>query len=317
MLEPDTEPGYMGKQKILIDTDPGVDDALAILMAHRHADVVGLTIAAGNVGLAHTTANALKLVETIGAATPVFAGCATPLVHAAEDAAFVHGLDGFGDTGHAPSARRAEREPAAQAILRLSREHANKLVIVAMAPLTNLALALRLDPELPSRVARLVVMGGAVTGRGNTTVSAEFNIGFDPEAAHIVFSAWPRIELVDWELTVRHGIGFDTVARWVGADNPTARCFDAISRKTRAWSIERGRPQLALADPLAMAIALQPDVVTQGEDHHVEIALHGAARGATLVDWDDRSGKPANARIVMDLDQARFEALAASALAAA
>lgn len=301
---------------LLIDTDPGVDDALAILMAHRHADVVGLTIAAGNVGLAHTMANALKLVETIGASTPVFPGCATPLVHAADDAAFVHGLDGFGDTGYVPSMRRAESELAVQAILRLSREHAGELVIVAMAPLTNLALALRLDPELPARVARLVVMGGAVTGRGNTTVSAEFNIGFDPEAAHIVFSAWPQIELVDWELTVRHGVGFDTVARWVGADNPTARFFDAISRKTRAWSLERGRPKLALADPLAMAVALQPDIATQTQDHHVAIALDGLARGATVVDWDDRSGARANARIVLDMDHARFEALAASALGA-
>ncbi|HST26952.1 MAG TPA: nucleoside hydrolase [Rudaea sp.] len=301
---------------ILIDTDPGVDDALAILMAHRHADVVGLTIAAGNVGLAHTTANALKLVETIGAPTPVFSGCATPLVHAAQDAAFVHGLDGFGDTGYAPSVRRVESEPAAQAILRLSREHAGELVIVAMAPLTNLALALKLDPELPSRVARLVVMGGAVTGRGNTSVSAEFNIGFDPEAAHVVFTTWPRIELVDWELTVRHGISFDTIARWVGADNPIARFFDAISRKTRAWSRERDRPQLALADPLAMAVALQPDIVARTAEHHVAIALDGVARGATVVDWDNRSGKPANARIALDVDQARFEALAAAALGA-
>jgi purine nucleosidase len=301
---------------LLIDTDPGVDDALAILMAHRYADVVGLTIAAGNVGLDHTTANALKLVETIGAATPVFPGCATPLVHAAEDAAFVHGLDGFGDTGYAPSARREQSEPAAQAILRLSREHAGELMIVAMAPLTNLALALKLDPELPARVARLVVMGGAVTGRGNTSVSAEFNIGFDPEAAHIVFSAWPRIELADWELTVRHGVDFDTVARWVGADNPTARFFDAISRKTRAWSQERGRPKLALADPVAMAVALQPDIVTRAAEHRVDISLDGLTRGATVVDWDDRSGKPANARIVLAVDQERFESLAASALGA-
>ncbi|MBS0569299.1 MAG: nucleoside hydrolase [Proteobacteria bacterium] len=307
----------MDKAKILIDTDPGVDDALAILMAHRHADVVGLTIAAGNVGLAHTVANALKLVETIGAATPVFAGCAGPLVaHPPESAAFVHGLDGFGDSGHLPGVRRAEAEPAAQAILRLSREHAGKLVIVAMAPLTNLALALKLDPELPSRVARLVVMGGAVTGRGNTTVSAEFNIGFDPEAAHIVFSAWPKFELVDWELTVRHAIAYGTIEHWSSADNAQARFFDAISRKTRAWSQERGRPKLALADPLAMAVALQPDIVVRTGEHHVAVALDGLARGATVVDWDNRSGAATNARIVMELDQARFEALAASALGA-
>ncbi len=304
----------MGHTRILIDTDPGVDDALAILMAHRQADVVGLTIAAGNVGLAHTTANALKLVETMGASTPVFAGCAGPLLaRPPQDAAFVHGLDGFGDIGYTPSARRAEIEPAALAILRLAREHAGKLVIVTLAPLTNLALALRLDPELPSRVARLVVMGGAVTGRGNTSVAAEFNIGFDPEAASIVFSAWPQIELVDWELTMRHGIGFDTIARWCAADDPRARFFDAISRKTRAWSQARGRRHLMLADPLAMAVALQPELVTRAQEHHVEIALHGVARGATLVDWENRSGKAPNARIVSDVDQARFEALAASA----
>jgi purine nucleosidase len=95
--------------KVLIDTDPGVDDALAILMAHAHADVVALSIAAGNVGLHHTMANALKLVETIGAATPVFGGCAAPLVQPAEDAGFVHGKDGFGDAGY----YRARAQPKA------------------------------------------------------------------------------------------------------------------------------------------------------------------------------------------------------------
>ena len=301
--------------KLLIDTDPGVDDALAILMAHRHADVLGLSVAAGNVGLQHTVANALKLVDTIGAATPVFAGCATPLVRAAEDAAFVHGLDGFGDTAYVPSARRAEREHAAQAILRLSHEHAGQLVFVAMAPLTNLALALRLDPGLPQRVARLVIMGGAVTGRGNTSASAEFNVGFDPEAAHIVFSAWPRIELIDWELVTRHGIAFDVVERWLAADNPRAQFFAAISRKTRAWTRTRGRPKLLVADALAIAVALQPDLVTRAEDHHIAIELDGRlTRGATVVDWENRSGHAANARIVLAVDQARFEALVASAL---
>ena len=301
--------------KLLIDTDPGVDDALAILMAHRHADVLGLSVAAGNVGLRHTVANALKLVDTIGAATPVFAGCATPLVRAAEDAAFVHGLDGFGDTAYVPSARRAEREHAAQAILRLSHEHAGQLVFVAMAPLTNLALALRLDPGLPQRVARLVIMGGAVTGRGNTSASAEFNVGFDPEAAHIVFSAWPHIELIDWELVTRHGIAFDVVERWLAADNPRAQFFAAISRKTRAWTRTRGRPKLLVADALAIAVALQPDLVTRAEDHHIAIELDGRlTRGATVVDWENRSGHAANTRIVLAVDQARFETLVASAL---
>ena len=106
----------MEKYKILIDTDPGVDDALAILMAHQHAQVLGLSIAAGNVGIEHTVANGLKLIEVLGADTPVFAGCATPLVHAAADAAYVHGQDGFGDTSYTPSARSAESEHAALAM---------------------------------------------------------------------------------------------------------------------------------------------------------------------------------------------------------
>lgn len=306
------------KSKLLIDTDPGVDDALAILMAHAHADVLGLSIAAGNVGLAHTVANALKLVETIGAHTPVFAGCATPLVLPAEDAAFVHGADGFGDTGYTPSSRSAENEAAALAILRLSHAHAGKLVLVAIAPLTNLALALKLDPRLPQRVARLVIMGGAVTGHGNTRrVPAEFNIGFDPEAAHVVFSSWPQFTLVDWEATLRHGIAFERMQAWLDADNARARFYASISCKTQAWARSRGRPKALVADALAMAIALQPDVVVRSEHRHVAIELTGAhTRGATVVDWESRSGPPPNAHIVLDVDHARFEALVAAALGA-
>ena len=179
------------KIPLLIDTDPGVDDALALLMAFndtRH-DVVGLTIAAGNVGLEHTVRNALKVCEVAGRAdVPVYAGCPQPLLHPSVDAAHVHGIDGFGDVGLPPAARAADAEHAALAILRLSHVHAGELLLVALGPLTNLALALTLDPTLPQRVARLVVMGGALTGHGNITAAAEFNIGFDPEAAHIAVS---------------------------------------------------------------------------------------------------------------------------------
>jgi inosine-uridine nucleoside N-ribohydrolase len=299
------------KLKVLIDTDPGVDDALAILMAHAHADVVGLSIAAGNVGLSHTVANALKLVETIGADTPVFAGCTAPLVRSAEDAAFVHGANGFGDTGYAPSARRAAEEEAARAILRLSQMHAGELVLVAIAPLTNLALALKLDPTLPQRVAKLVIMGGAVTGRGNThLVPTEFNVGFDPEAAHIVFSTWPQFTLVDWEVTMRHGIAFETMERWLAANSSIARFYASISRKTQEWTRKRGRPRLMVADALAMAVALHPEIVTRTQNCHIAIELDGTlTRGATVVDWESRLGNPANAHIVLDVDQARFEAM--------
>ncbi len=311
----------MANQRIplLIDTDPGVDDALALLMAFndpRHA-LLGLTITAGNVGLTHTVANALKLCEVAGVDVPVHAGCPVPLVHAAEDAAYVHGKDGFGDTGYAPAARQAEAEHAALAIIRLARAHEGRLLLVMLGPLTNLALAVRLDPDLPSRIGRLVVMGGAVTGQGNTSVPAEFNIAFDPEAADVVFRAFPRFELVDWEAVLRHGFAHRDFESWLAAGDGRARFYDSISRFTRQWSEGKRGLHWHSADALAMAAALQPDGVLRAEERPLAVELEGRlSRGATVVDWQQRSGRPANARIVLDYDQARFEAQIRAALGA-
>jgi purine nucleosidase len=304
---------------LLIDTDPGVDDALALLMAFndpRHA-VVGLTIAAGNVGLAHTVRNALKLCEVAGAGVPVFAGAGTPLLHPARDAAYVHGHDGFGDTEYDAPARTAETEHAALAILRLSHAYAGRLLLVALGPLTNLALALRLDPTLPQRIDRLVVMGGAVTARGNITAAAEFNIAFDPEAAHVVFDAFPMLDLVDWEAVMVHGFPHADFERWLQAGSARARFYDAISARTRAWASERRGERWHSADALAMAVALQPDGVLEAAERPLAVELAGRhSRGMTVVDWRREGGRPDNARILQRYDQARFEALVAAALAA-
>ena len=305
---------------LLIDTDPGVDDALALLMAFNdpHHEVVGLTIAAGNVGLRHTVANALKLCEVCGVDVPVYAGAEAPLVFPARDAAYVHGLDGFGDTGYVPAARHAEPEHAASAILRLSHQHAGKLLLVALGPLTNLALALKLDPTLPQRVARCVVMGGAVTAHGNITPAAEFNIAFDPEAAHTVFSAFPRIELADWEATMAHGILHADTERWLAVESPRARFYGDISAHTRAWARAGRGERWHAADALAMALALQPEGGQTMLERPLVVETAGThTRGATVVDWNRQTGAPDNVAILMQYDQARFERMLQSALAAA
>ncbi len=307
----------MTKPQLLIDTDPGVDDALAILMAASHADIAGLSIAAGNVGLSHTVRNARTLVDLLGEDIPMFVGCATPLVRAPEeDAAFVHGQDGFGDIGFPEPTAALPDESAALALLRLTRERPGELTLVALAPLTNLALALRLDPNLPQRVARLVVMGGAVTGHGNTgKVPAEFNIGFDPEAAHVVFEAFPTFDLIDWEATLRHAFDDVEFDRWLAAGDRRAEFFRKIVATARRYNAEHDRSGLVAADALAMAVALDPSIVTRRETRAVAVELDGRfTRGATVVDWDARLGRPAQANIVLEVDHVRFEAMVRRAL---
>lgn len=307
----------MTRLPLLIDTDPGVDDALAILMAHAHTDVAALTVAAGNVGLKHTVRNARTLVDLVGATTPVFAGCPAPLVRAPEeDAAFVHGEDGFGDVGFPEPKHTAEAEHAALALIRLTNERPGELTLVALGPLTNLALAVRLDPAFPQRVKRLVIMGGAVTGHGNTgKVPAEFNIGFDPEAAHVVFEAFEMFDLVDWEATVRHAFPDEVYEEWVANGDKRATFFHDVFATARRFNAEHERTGFIAADALAMAVALDPAMVTRAETRHVAIELDGRlTRGATVVDWHKRLGGRPNARIVLDVDQARFGQLIASAL---
>ena len=311
------------KLPLLIDTDPGVDDALALLMAFDapHHEVVALTIAAGNVGLQHTVANALKLCEVAEVDVPVFAGCDAPLLHPAPDASYVHGRDGFGDIGYPPAAKQADAEHAALAIIRLSHAHAGRLVVCMLGPLTNLAVALKLDPTLPQRIGRIVVMGGAVTGQGNTSPVAEFNIGFDPEAAHLVFEAFAAagltVEVADWEAVIRHGFLHADIERWLQADHPRARFYEAISRRTREWSAGLRGERWHAADALAMALVVAPEHARERARRPLRIELTGPeTRGMTVVDWNRRGGRAGNAEILMTYDQAAFEALIRRALRA-
>jgi purine nucleosidase len=304
---------------LLIDTDPGVDDALALLMAFNSPchHLLGLCITAGNVGLDHTVANALKLSEVAGIKVPVYPGCERPLVFAAEDASYVHGRDGFGDIDYEPAHFQAELEHAALAILRESHTHAGKLLLVTLGPLTNLALAVRLDPTLPSRIGRLVVMGGAVTGKGNTSIAAEFNIAFDPEAAAIVFESFPDIILVDWEAVLRHGFRHSTFEGWLAGGSPRADFYERISRKTRLWAEGKRGDHWHSADALAMMAALHPEYIIEKQRYFIHVETAGnQSRGATMVDWLERSGRPAQTEIVLKLDQARFETMIQDALGA-
>jgi len=296
--------------RLVIDTDPGVDDAHAIMMAFAHpeAHVEALTTVAGNVSLERTTANACTILDVLGRDVPVYAGCARPLVAATSDASYFHGEDGLGDSGYPPSARQVADEHAVNALIRLANESPGELTLAAIGPLTNLALATRLDPTLAGKYERLVVMGGAIRGMGNATPAAEFNAYADPEAAAIVFDAWPGLTLISWETTMAHGFTAEQIEVLLSLDSPRAEFFRRISQRTIALIQQiLGRKMLLEPDLLAVAVALEPGIVRKAETHYVQVELAGKhTRGQTTVDWFDRTGHEPNVNLALELDAERL-----------
>ncbi len=298
-------------QKIIIDTDPGVDDAHAILLALAHPDVKveAITTVNGNVGLEYTTANALKILDAASKDVPVFAGCAAPLINIPFHASFVHGKDGLGDCNLPSSKRIVENEHASTALVKLANEFPGEITLVAIGPLTNLAIALRLDPTLPVKYKKLVVMGGAHYSRGNTAnVTAEFNFFTDPEAAHMVLSAWPMTTILTWETTLAHLLTAEDLQRIFHLKTSKSKFFEDTSHPVRTYIQNVLHQEVLFApDGLAMAIAIEPNLVKQAETRHVSIELTGAhTRGQMCVDWMGTRKNPANTEIVMEIDQPRF-----------
>lgn len=304
--------------RIVIDTDPGVDDAHAILLASAHlgTSIEALTTVAGNVSVELATRNALTIVEVTGQEIPVYAGCQDALVIPTPRRAISHGLDGLGDSGYPLPTRQAESEHAASALIRLANENPGKLVLAAIGPLTNLALATRLDPALPQKFKRLVVMGGAVHARGNSWErAAEFNFYCDPEAAAVVLHEWPGLTLVPWETCLAHGLSEAQVDELARGASSRAELF---RRTTRHRFVEQssGIQVFSVPDPLALAVALEPDIVLKSEHRYIEIELAGQmTRGQTVVDWYNLTGKPGNVEIVYEIDRDRFWELMKQAVA--
>ena len=298
-------------KKLIIDTDPGVDDAHAILLALAHpgVQVEAITTVNGNVGLDLTTANALKILDAAGQDVPVYPGCDRPLINPPVHADFVHGQDGLGDCGIPPSDRQPQSEHAVHALIRLAKESPGEYILAAIGPLTNLAVAVRLEPDLPTKFKQLVIMGGAIYSKGNTsTVTAEFNIHTDPEAAHIVFSSWPMITLLSWETTLAHVFDQSVLERFSSLGTTRAKFFHDTNQNILSYIRRRlGQDMLFAPDGLALAAAVEPGIVTKSEKKHVSIELNGSqTRGQTVVDWFGTTKQPANTEIILEVDQTRF-----------
>jgi purine nucleosidase len=272
----------------LIDTDTASDDAVALIMACRAADVrvAAITTVAGNVAVEQATRNALYTVELCRADVPVYPGAAKPLLRAHQNATWFHGRDGLADHGYPPPRRAPEKRHAADALIEAIEANPG-LVLVTLGPLTNVALALAREPEIAAKVSRSVVMGGAPCCEGNVTPAAEYNIWVDPEAARIVFGSGLPVELIGWQLCRGDAVLNASDIEFVsGLNTERARfAIECNSYARQALFEQTGEHGISLPDPVAMAVALDPSIGTDWSKHYIDVETSSElTRGMTVVD---------------------------------
>ena len=304
--------------RLLIDPDPGVDDGVALVMALSHpgARVEALTVVHGNVAPADGVRNARLVVETCGGDVPVYAGAQAPLVRPpAQRPRWLHGADGFGDIGRRPRRSEADAGFAPDRIVELVMANPGAITLVALGPLTNLAVALAREPRLAGAARELVIMGGAARLPGTTTPAAEFNIHTDPEAARVVFAAGFRLTMVGIDLCRADArLTEEDVDSISAVHSPVAALVSGLLG--HSLRIAHRRPMLpgehgaACADAVAMAAALDGSLLTACVDAHVAIETHGElTTGMPVVDWLGLLNRPANCRVGLSFDAPRFKAL--------
>lgn len=327
---------------VFIDVDTGVDDAIALiyLLASPDTELVGIASTGGNVGVDQVCENNLGLLDLCRInGVPVSRGVEQPLNSSPQKSSPVHGLRGLGYAELPATDRQLSGDDAATAWVAAAQRHPGELIGVATGPLTNLALALRKEPALPTLLRRLVIMGGAYDHIGNTSPVAEWNIAYDPEAAAEVFAAWSSAE--DSESPARHSLpilcGLD-VTRQIAltpeilsrlaaaadstttalsadddrgtrstASNPLIRVIEDATRFYLESYHDLGHGYLAhLHDPLAAAVALDPQLV-QIRETAVDVELAGTlTRGMTVTDWSGRWARKPNALVAVQADSAKF-----------
>ena len=290
----------------LIDTDTASDDAVALIMAMRAPDVkvVAITTVAGNVPVEQSTRNALYVVELCSEQVPVYAGADKPLLRPYQNATWFHGRDGLGDHGYPAPKKSPAPLPAVDAIIQTVEANPG-LVVVTLAPLTNLALALAKKPSIAAQVGRCVIMGGAPCCEGNVTPAAEYNIWVDPEAARMVMLSGIPVELIGWHLSRGESVLNQGDMEAIQAFKTELGHFaiECNSHARRAYKVQTGEDGISLPDPIAMCLALDPSVGTAWSEHSIDVETHSdLTRGMTVVDRlnvaDDERNLPGWERVV-------------------
>ena len=309
---------------LFIDVDTGIDDAFALLYAcaESSTELLGVSTVVGNVSLHAATRNTRAVLALAGRSdVPVSPGAVTPFSTAASDARAVHGETGLGYAVLTEPPESLHDSHAVDAIVGAAHAHPGRLILVATGPLTNIALAVMRDPELPRLVKRFVIMGGAYSDPGNVTPSAEFNVWHDPEAARIVFRAFggpggTPVVAIGLDVTRKTILDESDIAA-IGsrcADKPRGPALMRFLEDSSRFYFERmekvlGRRIFTMHDPLAVAVALDPTLV---ETRRAAVDVETAGRltlGATIVDWRGQWGRLANTEVAVAADVERFRTM--------
>ena len=298
-------------RKVILDADPGIDDAMAILFALRSPalDVLAITTVFGNADIEVATANALRLVELVGRQVPVARGAAHPLVlPKTPPPDFVHGADGLGNVGAPPPKGKAIEASAAELIVATVRRHPGEVTLVAVGRLTNLALDLALEPRLPELVKEVVLMGGSAHSGGNVTPVAEANVWGDPHSADMVFAAPWKVTMVGLDVTTRMRLQDDRLLRMAAKDEWVGAFVYRISRFYKQFHDSTGvTGGFYVHDPSAVAYAIDPSLFST-ERAQVRVVTEGIAVGQTIAAsgsraerWPASRGRP-EVTICRDVD---------------
>lgn len=298
-------------QRIILDTDPGIDDALALFLALATPQIQleAVTTVSGNVPVDHTTRNALTLLTLAGRTDiPVARGCSVPLVRPLVDAAHVHGDNGLGNVAFPAPTAQPVNIHAVDLIIERVMHAPGEITLVAIGPLTNLALAVRKEPALASYVREVVIMGGALQVPGNVTPTSEFNVYADPESAHIVLQAgWP-LRLVSLDVTTKATLSSADIATLAQRNTPVTSAI----KQMMAFYFETFAPRSGhsdsfhMHDPLALASVFQPDLISW-EATYVDVELQGKLTFGQTVSYLGRhDSPPPNVLASVAVDAARF-----------
>ncbi|XP_061482896.1 inosine-uridine preferring nucleoside hydrolase-like [Rhineura floridana] len=315
------------KKLLLVDVDCGVDDAQAIMMAlaSPHVEVLGITCCYGNSLLENTCRNVLRVLYVCNKLEiPVYPGASSPILGGPVEGALYHGKDGLGDVPDpsAPGLELLQEEHAVHAILRTANERQGQVSLVATGPLTNLALAVKMDPTLPKKLKSVFIMGGNTESRGNTTVCGEFNFVSDPEAAYIVLNEYTcPTYIAAWEFTWSCPLSWEFYHEWVNQDTEKAKFMKKISAHSVEYAKNSrehpGEEESAFisCDSYAMAAAMDENFVTEVTVIGVTVELNGSlTRGMMVVDWTNKLKKENKAFVMKNCDLGKFQSLMMAAL---